>query len=209
MSPLPRTPVPAHHAQHERQILDIIDGPRPLTQRRLASDLGIALGLTNLLLRRLVKKGWIRVKHVSPRRIRYLITPAGMAAKARLTREYFVESLHFYRESRNRMRERLAAMSVDLPDAVGQRVVFYGMGPDAEVAYVCLQETPVELFGVVDSDATGRFFHLPVLSPTDLAGQSLCGEPFTRLIVMPLQDHQRVRAQLEAQQVPMESVFWL
>jgi DNA-binding MarR family transcriptional regulator len=211
MSLSSRTPV-TNHARHERQILDIIDGPRPLTQRRLASDLGIALGLTNLLLRRLARKGWIRVKHVSPRRIRYLITPAGMAAKARLTREYFVESLHFYRESRNRMRERLAAMSMDMPDSSsrgGQRVVFFGMGPDAEVAYVCLQETPVELFGVVDAEATGRFFHLPVLPPTELAGLSLRGEPFARLIVMPLQDQLQVQAQLEARKVPMESVFWL
>lgn len=207
-------PVSANHERHERQILDLIEDVRPVTQRKLASNLGIALGLTNLLLRRLVKKGWLRARRVSPRRIRYFITPEGALAKARLTRAYFLESLKFYRESRDRMRERLAVASGEIVAANGhgaatRGVVFYGFGPDAEVAYVCLQETPLELLGVVDPVAVGRFFHLYVSAPSALAGQTLGGQPFARLIVMPLQDQDAVRAQLAAQGVPESSAFWL
>lgn len=201
---------PANHRRHERQILDLIEDRLPVTQRSLASDLGIALGLTNLLLRRLVKKGWVRVTHLSPRRIRYLITPAGVAAKARLSREYFLYSFEFYRESRARVRERLALASRDLAvpgESAG--VVFFGMGEVAEVAYVCLQETALQLVGVVDLVKTGRFFHHAIETPAQLDGCQLSGRPFARLLVMPLQDENEVRAHLARQRIPSEAVFWL
>lgn len=195
----------------ERLILDQLESQRPLTQRTLSSDLGIALGLTNLLIRRLVKKGWVRVSRVSPRRIRYLITPAGVAAKARLTREYFLSSLMFYRDSRERMRERLAVIATAAAQGAEARprVAFYGVGDVAEVAYVCLQETNLELVGVVDPRHTGAFFRMAVHPPSALAGTSLAGEPFSRLIVMPLQDEPDVRANLEARNVPLDAVSWL
>jgi DNA-binding MarR family transcriptional regulator len=207
-------PVITNHARHERQILNWIEDRRPVTQRRLASDLGIALGLTNLLLRRLVKKGWLRARRISPKRIRYVVTPKGAVAKARLTRAYFLESLKFYRESRDRMRERLAVASAEIVAANGngaasRTVVFYGFGPDTEVAYICLQQTPLQLVGVVDPVAVGRFFHLEVSAPSALSGQSLSGRPFARLIVMPLQAEGAVRTELSARGVPERSVFWL
>jgi DNA-binding MarR family transcriptional regulator len=208
MRALPRT-VSGNHDQHERQILDRIE-ERPVTQRRLASDLGIALGLTNLLVRRLVKKGWVRVSHISPRRISYLITPAGVAAKARLTREYFLYSLEFYRESRARVRERLELASRDLPrDPANPGIVFFGVDEVAEVAYVCLQETDLCLVGVVDAVKTGTFFQHSVASPAQLVGCRLAGQPFSRLLVMPLQDQDDVRGHLARQGVPPDAVFWL
>lgn len=203
----------ANHDQHERQILDIIEDLRPVTQRSLSSDLGIALGLTNLLIRRLVTKGWIRARRVSPQGLRYVLTPAGVAARARLTHQYFIQSLDFYRESRARVRDRLALLSGHVGQHAGTdrpRIVFYGVGPDAEVAYVCLQETPLDLVGVVTSDACGeRFFHFDVVSPSKLEGRTLAGEPFGWLIIMPLQSETAVREQLSERGVPSEAVFWL
>jgi DNA-binding MarR family transcriptional regulator len=208
MKALPRT-VSGNHDQHERQILDRIE-ERPVTQRRLASDLGIALGLTNLLVRRLVKKGWVRVSHISPRRISYLITPAGIAAKARLTREYFLYSLEFYRESRARVRERLELAARDLSrDSTNRSIVFFGADEVAEVAYVCLQETDLSLVGVVDLVRTGSFFQHAVSTPAQLAGCRLAGESFARLLVMPLQNQDDVRVHLARQGVPADAVFWL
>ena len=200
--------------QHERQILEQLEARRTVTQRSLASELGIALGLTNLLMRRLVKKGWVRVKHVSPRRIRYLITPAGLAAKARLTRQYFLSSLTFYRDCREHMRGRLSQLSADLQarhgDATaGRDIVFYGAGEVAEIAFVCLQETNLRLLGLIDEGDSRPFFHLTVHPPSALAGVTLDGQPFSMLVVMPFQDEDKVRRTLAAQQVPLDSVFWL
>ncbi len=200
--------------EHERRILAQLESSRPVTQRSLSSDLGIALGLTNLLMRRLVKKGWVRITHVSPRRIRYLITPAGIAAKARLTRRYFLSSLNFYRECREHISERFIVLSAELETLDGDsgaadQVVFYGAGEVAEVAYVCLQETRLQLLGVVDENPGRRFFHHPVHRPEDLVGATLVGRPFSMLVVMPPDDESQVRRTVVLQHVPAERVFWL
>jgi DNA-binding MarR family transcriptional regulator len=199
------------HDARERQILDHLAGSEPVTQRRLASELGIALGLTNLLMRRLVTKGWVRMKRVSPRRIRYLLTPSGVSAQARLTREYFLSSLRFYLESRQRVRDRLAVLSEELQGEGehGQHIVFYGTGEIAEVAYVCLRETSLELVGAVDGGTVRPLFDVQVHCLSDLDGAALASRPFARLVVMPLQDEAEVRAQLVARAVPEDRVFWL
>lgn len=197
---------------HERQILDHLEANRSVTQRTLASELGIALGLTNLLMRRLVRKGWVRIRPVSARRMMYLITPAGVTAKAKMTRRYFLSSLDFYRDTRGWTRARLGAIATELDAAwcaPPHRVVFYGAGDVAEVAFVCLREAGLELAGVVNDGVSTPFFAAHTHTPADLDGQALSGEPFAGLIVMALQDEARVRATLEERQVPAASVFWL
>lgn len=192
-------------------VLDQLEaGPRA-SQRSLASDLGIALGLANLLVRRLVRKGWVRMSHVSPGRVLYLITPAGLAAKADLARRCFLDDLEFYRGTRNHVRQRLAVMSASLdcePTTRDRRVVFYGGGDVAEVAFVCLDEVGLELAGVVEDSAPERF-KTPVRPATALAGDCLDGRPFGRVIVMPLQNEERVRTVLSERGVPEHRVFWL
>ncbi len=202
------------HEQLERKILVELDSGGSVTQRSLSSQLGIALGLTNLLMHRLVRKGWVRMKQVSPRRIRYLITPAGMLAKARLTREYLLSSLAFYRECRERLRERLSEASAELAargaDSDGcHDIVFYGAGEVAEVAYVCLHETELTLLGLVDAAGSKPFLHLPVHPPSELSGRTLAGRQFSMLIVMPSQDEHQVQAILADRSVPSDLVFWL
>lgn len=59
----------------ELEILEKIESNRHLTQRGLAKEVGIALGLVNHLLKKMVKKGWIKIKNVGARKIIYLITP--------------------------------------------------------------------------------------------------------------------------------------
>jgi DNA-binding MarR family transcriptional regulator len=200
--------------EHERRILAQLEANRPVTQRSLSSDLGIALGLTNLLMRRLVKKGWVRITHVSPRRIRYLVTPAGIAAKARLTRQYFLSSVNFYRDCREHISGRFILLSAELEaldgdPAAADQIVFYGAGEVAEVAYVCLQETRLQLLGVVDESSGRRFFDHLVHPPEGLAGLTLAGRPFSMLVVMPSDDESQVRRILALRDVPEERVFWL
>ncbi|HYT76756.1 MAG TPA: hypothetical protein VEL79_18520 [Vicinamibacterales bacterium] len=110
-----------------------------VSQRHLSQRLGMALGLTNLLVRRIVAKGWIKVVHIRPSRVRYLLTPAGLAAKARLTREYLESSVTFYAEARERIRERSAELSAELGgDNESKRIVFLGAGQVAEIGHVRL-----------------------------------------------------------------------
>ena len=198
------------HGRHMRGILDEIGVEQNVSQRRLAHRLGIALGLTNLLLKRVVAKGWVKVVRVRPNRVLYLLTPAGIAAKARLTREYLQGTLQFYTEARERIRERFADLSGELKgQPTPKRIVFFGAGETAEIGYVSLQETDLELVGVVDAARTRPFFGLPIDRPSTLTSESLSGRAFDRLVVMSLRDDHDIRRKLERSGIAADRIFWL
>src|SRR5262245_24628956 len=89
------------------EVLEAVAEDQLITQRGLAARLGIALGLTNLYMRRLVRKGLIKCVNVQSNRLRYLITPRGIAEKSRLTFEYMEYSLFLYRQVRGHLRDAL------------------------------------------------------------------------------------------------------
>lgn len=208
------------HASYTRKILSEVEVRQQVTQRDLANKLGIALGLTNLLVRRLVKKGWIKVVNVKPNRVRYLLTPEGIAAKARATRHYLEETITLYTETRERIRARLEMLSKEWPasngnsddhngQAIEKNIVFYGAGDEAEIGYISLQAMDLRLVGVVDDRSTKPFFGIPVYSPSCLTPDSLNGQPFGRLVIMSLKKAARIRTRLEKLGFPQDRVFWL
>ncbi|MEP6891972.1 MAG: winged helix-turn-helix transcriptional regulator, partial [Nitrospirota bacterium] len=79
--------------QRDLLLLSELDRNGGATQRTLATKLGVALGLTNLYLKRLTHKGYIRVSTIPRSRIRYLLTPQGLSEKARLTYLHMQHSL--------------------------------------------------------------------------------------------------------------------
>jgi DNA-binding MarR family transcriptional regulator len=197
------------HGRHMRGILLEIEADEGVSQRHLSQRLGMALGLTNLLVRRIVAKGWIKVVQTRPNRVRYLLTRAGIAAKARLTREYLQNSLTFYADARERIRERFAELSTELGEhGAPKRIVFLGAGEIAEIGYVSLQETDLQLIGVIDSARTRPFFGLPIRSPEQLTGSSLRGQRFDRLVVMSF-DRKKTRELLDKLELKPERVFWI
>src|SRR5476649_1727560 len=122
-------------ARRELTVLDAVSRDQHITQRHLAAHLGIALGLTNVYLKRLVRKGYIKCVNLQANRISYLITPRGIAEKARLTYEFMDYSLHLYGVVRQHLREVLQ----ECADAQ-RRVAIYGRGEAAEIAYLSLKE---------------------------------------------------------------------
>src|SRR4029079_1730593 len=107
---LPNLHIRAKHARidvedrRNLQALEAIAEDAHITQRSLSSKLGIALGLTNIYLRRLVRKGYVKAVNVQSNRLRYLLTPTGIAEKTRLTYEFMEYSLHLYRNARSNVR---------------------------------------------------------------------------------------------------------
>jgi hypothetical protein len=200
---------------HIRRILNEVEAGNNTSQRSISSNVGIALGLTNLLLQRLVRKGWIRVIHIKPNRVRYLITPTGIAEKARMTRSYLESTIAFYAEARDRIRKSLGVLSAtwdsgDLREAPEKRIVFFGAGDVAEIGYVCLLETDLRLVGVVDDGGRScSFFGIPVHPPSSLSPSTLACEAFHRLVVMSFETPERVSSKLSALQIPPEVVFWV
>ena len=197
------------HGRLTRAILDEIETNDGVSQRHLATRLGMALGLSNLLVRRIVAKGWVKVVQIRPNRVRYLLTPAGIAAKARLTREYLASSVTFYADARERIRERFAQLSGELDGAGGsKRIVFLGAGEVAEIGYVSLQETDLQLVGVIDSTRIKPFFGLPVQPPDRVTSFGIDGQPFDRLVVMSFETR-KARATLEKLELGADRVFWI
>ena len=181
----------AAHEHHSHRILTQLESGRPLTQRGLSRELGIALGLTNLLLRRLVTKGYIRVANIRSNRVSYYLTPAGVVEKARMSRAFFENTVHLYTETRERIRASLDRLSSEWTEedrracrGAEKRVVFYGAGDVAEIGYISLQRTDLRLVGVIDDGAESPFFTIPVRRLDDLSNCGLAGEPFGRIIVM-------------------------
>lgn len=140
-------------------LFDAIEGGQSVSQRSLAMRLGVALGLTNALVKRCVKKGLLKVREVPARRFAYYLTPKGFSEKSKLTAEYLSHSLKFFREARQQY-DRLFETCVRNG---WTRVVLYGAGELAEIASLAAAETGVELLAVVDPARNAHeFCGLPV-----------------------------------------------
>jgi DNA-binding MarR family transcriptional regulator len=86
--------------EHELQILEAIERNPDTTQADLAAQLDVAVGSVNWYIKRLIKKGYIKVTHLQRRKLHYFLTPSGLALKVKLTRSYMDVSLRVYRELR-------------------------------------------------------------------------------------------------------------
>lgn len=86
-------------------LLSEIERNPSFTQRGLASELNIALGLMNQYLKRCVTKGWVRASQVSPRRITYFLTPEGFKEKSHIVKDYLARSMTFFRDARAQCEE--------------------------------------------------------------------------------------------------------
>ena len=145
------------------KILEKVDNDRTPSQRDLARDLNISLGLVNSFIKRLTQKGYLEVGHLPKNRVRYLLTPRGVAEKSRLNYEYIQYSVKFYKDSRQKLRELYAEMETQ-----GVRyIVFYGAGDLAEIAYLSLHQSCIELVAVIDDGRVGQNFMQFTVSHTD------------------------------------------
>lgn len=91
----------------ELKLLEALAEEPEIRQVDLAARLGIAVGTVNWLLKRLAAKGYIKVQRIGQWRWRYLLTPQGIAEKARLTQRYLQDSMHLYRQTRQEARRLL------------------------------------------------------------------------------------------------------
>lgn len=88
-------------------LLEHIENDPDATQANMASQLGVAVGTVNWHLKRLVAKGYVKVKRAQRRKLRYIITPQGISRRARLTVNYVEHSMQLYRKTRRRVQQLL------------------------------------------------------------------------------------------------------
>lgn len=131
-------------------LLAAVERDAEQTQRGLARELGIALGLTNAYLKRCVRKGLVKVRTAPVRRYAYYLTPRGMTEKGRLTAQYLTDSLSFYR----RARAACTRLTDDLAATGRRRVALVGAGDLAEVVMLSAADSGLTVTAIIDP--TGR-----------------------------------------------------
>ena len=147
------------------QILNELSDNGSLTQRDISSHLNIALGLVNSYIKNLIKKGFIKVKSIPPRRYAYYLTPTGFSEKTRLTFHLLQEYTKVYTQARSNLKK----LFNELYESGVKSIVFAGADEVAEIAYITLQETDIMLSGIVDEEkAGGKFFGIEILPVEDI-----------------------------------------
>ena len=124
------------------------------SQRELSRRLNISLGLVNTFLKRLVSKGYFKVKTMPRNRVKYFLTPEGLARKSRLTVEYLRFSMNFYKD----IKKLLLLKYQDMEEKNVRAILFFGAGEVADLAYLYLQLTGIELAGIIDEQRTDQSF---------------------------------------------------
>ena len=92
-------------SERELKIIDEISRDRNLTQRKISQGLGISLGLTNLILRRLSSKGYIKIKGLDRRKVQYILTPKGFTEKAKRSYRYLLKTIHSLKEIKKKIQQ--------------------------------------------------------------------------------------------------------
>src|SRR4051812_47740954 len=130
-------------------LLESVERDGGMSQRRLAAELGIALGLVNAYLKRCVKKGLVKVSEAPTRRYVYYLTPHGFAEKSRLTVEYLSSSFSFFRQAKAECVQVFAIAKA----RNFQHLVLCGRSDLAEVAILSAIESGVSIVAVVDRNS--------------------------------------------------------
>src|SRR5215813_9129625 len=129
-----------------------LDGTR--SQRSLASELGIALGLVNAYLKRCVRKGLVKVSEAPARRYAYYLTPQGFAEKSRLTVEYLFHSFSFFRQAK----ADCAQAFIVAKERNLRTLVLAGKSDLAEIAILSAVDSGVSILAIVDPAADEASF---------------------------------------------------
>lgn len=178
-------------------LLNAVHENSHVTQRTVATDLGVALGLVNTYIKRCVKKGYIKVRQAPANRYAYYLTPAGFAEKSRLTAQYLSHSFNFFRRARQQCAEVLAFSEARR----WRRVALAGVSELAEIMILCAHEYSVTIVGVVDPTTSRETVqNLPVVSLLKKLG------PVDAIVITDLTDPQAAYAAL-AEHLPDERIL--
>jgi hypothetical protein len=143
--------LPSEGGEDSRIVLGVLNSVEDgaTSQRRMASELGVALGLVNAYLKRCVKKGLVKISEAPTRRYAYYLTPFGFAEKSRLTVEYLSSSFSFFRQAKAECVQVFAIAKT----RNFQNLVLCGRSDLAEVAILSAIESGVSIVAVVDGYA--------------------------------------------------------
>jgi DNA-binding MarR family transcriptional regulator len=183
------------------QILEEIQKNQLPSQRDLAKELKISLGLVNSFLKKLAHKGYLKIKAVPANRIKYILTPHGIAEKARLTLEYTKFSVGFYKQSRLKS----SALLQQFEKEGVSRIVLYGANELSEIFYISMRESAVKLEAIVDDKTCGNdFLGNKILDPDELLSLS-----YAKIVITAIASQEIIRKKLIANGIKKEKVVMI
>ena len=125
----------------ELTLLEEIESDPNVNQSALATQLGVAVGTVNWHIKRLIEKGYVKVMRAERKKLRYIITPEGIALRARLAVDYVERSFDLYRKTRQKVKEHVSAIR----RAGGDRVRILGGGDVADIARLTCLEAGIQV----------------------------------------------------------------
>ena len=183
------------------QILEEIGNTHSPSQRYLARKLNISLGLANSFVKRLAKKGYVKITTVPRNRVKYMLTPQGFAEKSRLTYEFIQHSLSLYKEAL----KKFEGLLKELEERNIRKVILYGASDLAEITYVSLKANNIKLVGVVDDTKRGtKFLDFTIRSTSDLKDLE-----FDSIIIATLESKEHMVKKLVEKNIPREKIIML
>jgi DNA-binding MarR family transcriptional regulator len=136
----------------ELSLLQELEKNPIISQRELSNKFGIALGVTNACLKRMVRRGWIRINEIDRRKVGYYVTQKGLSEKTKLRIHFLSYTFKHYTELKCVFEYKFSEM-----ERQGiRRVAFYGVSDEMEVAYITIQRTNIALVGIVEDEENWR-----------------------------------------------------
>ena len=142
-------------------LLNAVHRNEALTQRFIADELGVALGLVNAYLKRCVRKGYVKIKQAPRNRYAYYLTPKGFSEKSRLTAAYLSQGFKFFGIARKEIGEIYRVCET----RNWCKLAIYGLSDLAEIAVLSARDANIDLVAIVDAKVTRtRYEGLPVVA---------------------------------------------
>ncbi len=182
-------------------LLEEIERNNSPSQRQLANNLNVSVGLVNSFVKRLASKGYFKITHIPKNRVRYLLTPKGASEKTRLTYEYIKYSYGFYRDAR----KKLSILFQNLQSQGVKKLVFVGANDLAEIAYLTLNETNLLLVAILDDNQIGKEF----LNHTVQATGNIGTIDFDRILITATESLEKLRKKLEGLEIQHEYIVMI
>ena len=132
----------------ELNLLQELEKNPIISQRELSNKFGIALGVTNACLKRMARRGWIRITGFNHRKIGYYLTPKGFAEKTNLTLHLISWTVQHY----SALKEIIGRKYLEMQNSGIERIVFYGVSDEMEIAYITLQGVNLKLVGIIEDE---------------------------------------------------------
>ena len=149
-------------------ILQSIENDEQTSQRQLSSQLGINVASINFALKKLTKRGFVKMLGANPRRMRYILTPKGIAEKTQIAYKFFDRNFHFYKAVRKDVEDKIG--SIQFNDK--KRVALYGVTDLMELAYLVIQDKELDLVAIADDETKIRIFGYHVIGTEELNNYS-------------------------------------